>query len=984
MKIYHLNRKILLIFFGLLLFLILFTETDEVIKSKEIDSCSEAIVNDFNLKNSYSWNNFTFIHIKNGNWSNGVSWGWIKGTGSWGNPYVIENMTINAANSPTGSGILIENSKTSFFIIRNCTIVNAKTGDYNGGIKLLNSCNGTITNNNCSKNAENGIILYSNSKNNTISNNFVRDNTRQGIYLIYSCNNNTVFNNTAERNKGQHGIMLYTNCNNNTISGNYAADNDISGIHLNQACKDNLIFNNTIKNKSTTNQEYGIYVYSSSGTSNNNKILNNTLEYASFADILLTYSQNNKIINNSIKNNKQNAIRINSSNGTIISGNKMFGGSIYLEELIAPIDFTSMAIYKNNTINGRSVYYYLNKNGLTPNNYTNPGQIILYKCNNSLISDLNFNNGSIAIFNLNSFNNTIKNVTITNHYYGIYLQKYCNNNTISNTTIRYFNTGIYMSTYCKYNKITNSSISYGTIGIESIGVYVTLNSNENVIMENNISRNWRYGVYLSSQSNKNRIISNIVSDNNIGPSYGYGIYLSNCDYNTIINNTANNNDQRGIFLQSDSDYNLIANNTVNLNPNYGIYLYLNCDNNNITGNSAKNNGDYGIYLFDGCNRNLIERNNVYNNDDYGILLFTNCDNNSILHNNIKNLLTTNQDYGIRIWINCDNNTVQNNTIIGHTYAGIAIIFVCQYNRFINNTLDNNVRGLYFGGNENCTFSDNLIKRSSLYGIQVYGSSENNQFYNNIISNNTGIGVFIQDGTCNNNLFYENDFINNSLHAVDNGTNNIWDNGFIGNYWDNYTGVDANNDNIGDSPYYILGTAGSKDNFPIFSLNSQPYIPTPSGDDDDDSDKSKGTKSPAFELNSLLLIIILLGLIAASIAITYVVISKKKKVIKPNTLIPKPIEEDSVHKAKKIKEPTKEAPLDAKGSKKLEKERKKTEKEMAVDIKVDICPVHKGKILGVIYSCPKCNVKYCMKCARTLKNQNEGCWACNEPIRLDES
>ena len=75
----------------------------------------------FSLRVSNYWNNFSFIHIE-GNWSNAVSWGWCKGDGSWGNPYIIENMTIDATSSPVGGGILISNSANDYFIINNCPV----------------------------------------------------------------------------------------------------------------------------------------------------------------------------------------------------------------------------------------------------------------------------------------------------------------------------------------------------------------------------------------------------------------------------------------------------------------------------------------------------------------------------------------------------------------------------------------------------------------------------------------------------------------------------------------------------------------------------------------------------------------------------------------------------------------------------------------------------------------------------------------------
>ena len=139
-------------------------------------------------KKSDSWDNFSFIHIK-GNWSDAVSLGWCKGNGSWDKPYIIENMTINATNSLTKCGILIEESDNYYFEIQNCTVFGASES----GIYLLNSNNATLFNNTCSEN-KNGIYIES-SNNNTINENDVRL-CSNGI-KIKTSNNVTLYNNTA-------------------------------------------------------------------------------------------------------------------------------------------------------------------------------------------------------------------------------------------------------------------------------------------------------------------------------------------------------------------------------------------------------------------------------------------------------------------------------------------------------------------------------------------------------------------------------------------------------------------------------------------------------------------------------------------------------------------------------------------------------------------------------------------------------------------
>jgi len=60
---------------------------------------------------------------------------------------------------------------------------------------------------------------------------------------------------------------------------------------------------------------------------------------------------------------------------------------------------------------------------------------------------------------------------------------------------------------------------------------------------------------------------------------------------------------------------------------------------------------------------------------------------------------------------------------------------------------------------------------------------------------------------------------------------------------------------------------------------------------------------------------------------------------------------------------------------------KTEKEMSIQPKEDVCQVHRGRIEGISYICPKCQTKYCLTCATTLAEKNESCWACEEVIKV---
>jgi parallel beta-helix repeat protein len=148
------------------------------------------------LKNSGYWNP-PYIHIDN-NWSDSANdLPWVQGgDGSPGNPYIIENVTIDAGGKNIGA-IFIENS-IDHFIIRNCTLSNTGNGSiwwfHNGGIHLFNVRNGRLIKNNC------------------------LDNLHSGIHLEDS-HNNEIIENTLEYNR--IGISL-SDSNDNNITGNYA------------------------------------------------------------------------------------------------------------------------------------------------------------------------------------------------------------------------------------------------------------------------------------------------------------------------------------------------------------------------------------------------------------------------------------------------------------------------------------------------------------------------------------------------------------------------------------------------------------------------------------------------------------------------------------------------------------------------------------------------------------------------------------------
>ena len=144
----------------------------------------------------------------------------------------------------------------------------------------------------------------------------------------------------------------------------------------------------------------------------------------------------------------------------------------------------------------------------------------------------------------------------------------------------------------------------------------------------------------------------------------------------------------------------------------------------------------------------------------------------------------------------------------------------------NNGEDEEDAGIDIQSSNNTIFGNNI--RNCKNGIYLHESAKNNTIFENTIENNEW-GIFLMHD-CSNNYLFNNNFIENKGFHVKDYSMNTWDSEFYyGNYWDDYTGNDNNGDDIGDTPYMILG-GSNQDNQPLMNpwQNEKPEKPIING------------------------------------------------------------------------------------------------------------------------------------------------------------
>jgi parallel beta-helix repeat protein len=501
----------------------------------------------------------------------------IDGNGSsFGVNVVSDDVCISGFTIRNSSGNVVQ-----VFNVNNCNLTGNSLAQGSVGVHLLNSgggclvgnhvssavigvclksCNGTLVEGNNVTDSQDAAVLMSNSSKVVADSNFLSKSVNQGLFLNYSSGNvvsgNMIFNNAV-------GLRLQYS-NGNVVTGNDATNNGLEGFSL----------------------------YSSNG----NNMSGNVIRYNGFG-LRLTYSGNNTLRSNSILSNDVN-----------------FG-----VEAAALSSFTN-DIDTSNKINGKDIYYLVNRKDLVLNSGSNAGYVAVVNSDDIVVRDLTLTDNNEGLLCVYSDRCAVENNTFMNNRLGVYIY---NSNLVSvkgNVVNGSSDKGMFISE-CYSISVEDNVITKSALGVS---LYSFMNSS---LVRNNVTGNLDRGIQMLG-SNNNFVSQNLMSGNTLDGMYAYnshnntlsenqaignmrdGIWVDTCINNTLIHNNVSRNAANGIYLLTSIRCQVRYNNVVG-NNFVGLQLSVDANNNSIVGNYLSENVRYGISLYD-CSYNRIFSNNFVN------------------------------------------------------------------------------------------------------------------------------------------------------------------------------------------------------------------------------------------------------------------------------------------------------------------------------------------------------------------------------------
>jgi parallel beta-helix repeat protein len=384
--------------------------------------------------------------------------------------------------------------------------------------------------------------------NNVVIKRVIVKNFYEGFRLVHSSNitlqGNTIVNNG-------HGVVLESSSSNN-ISVNNITHNAGMGIDLIYS------LNNSITRNTVINSSEGVSLWGSS----NNSIAENDIT-ASYHGICLALSSNNRITRNNVTNSMSGIFLACSYPSDLLSSNNMLRGNSMVNNSnsfgvlgYVQSDFIQ-DIDVSNTVDGKPIYYWINKRGLTVP--ADAGYVGLINCTHI----------------------TVQNLKLIKNYQGILLA-YTSDSTITRNTIADSNEGISLW-HSSDNIISENGIT--SLIPRSDGIFLGYSS-INSIFGNSIANRSR-GIHLAYASINNSIFGNNVTNSSMGIRL-----FSSSDNSVTKNNIANNGE--GFSIDDSSENNSVLENNI---ANNWAGISLSCSSNNIFYHNSFFDNEHQVYDF---------------------------------------------------------------------------------------------------------------------------------------------------------------------------------------------------------------------------------------------------------------------------------------------------------------------------------------------------------------------------------------------------
>jgi parallel beta-helix repeat protein len=262
-------------------------------------------------------------------------------------------------------------------------------------------------------------------------------------------------------------------------------------------------------------------------------------------------------------------------------------------------------------------------------------------------------------------------------------------------------------------------------------------SNNNTLANNAASSNNDKGIYLDSSSN-NTLMGNTMSGNR----YNFGVFgfsLSKYTQNIDTSNTVDGKpiyywvDQKDRQIPSDAGFVGVVNGTnitvIDLtltNNNHGV-LFVYTENSRIENVTTSSNNRYGIYL-SYSSGNMLVNNTANLNKGGGIGMWSSSNNNTLANNNCSNNWR-----GIYL-SHSSGNMLESNTASSNNWRGINLWYSSGNTLTGNTANSNNDAGIDMWSSSGNTLKSNTMSGNA-YNFGVYGSSPS-ECTQNIDTSNT--------------------------------------------------------------------------------------------------------------------------------------------------------------------------------------------------------------------------------------------------------